>query len=115
MGPFELDWPSEQYKCWIAQYITFALLACLQLINIFWLYFIVRIASRVFTGGVTKDDRSDDEAEDDEEDEDEDGEEEEYESGTDKEDTMDGELTNGALREVDRIPPTSAAGVRRRL
>ncbi|KAI4092538.1 MAG: hypothetical protein LQ344_003384 [Seirophora lacunosa] len=115
VGPFELDWPSEQYKCWIAQYITFALLACLQLINIFWLYFIVRIASRVFTGGVTKDDRSDDEAEDDEEDEDEDGEEEEYESGTDKEDTMDGELTNGALREVDRIPPTSAAGVRRRL
>lgn len=61
VGPFELDWDTEQYKCWISQYITFALLACLQAVNIFWLYLILRIAKNfVFNKGL-EDVRSDDE------------------------------------------------------
>ena len=47
MGPFELNWETQQYKCWISQAITFSLLACLQAINLFWLYLILRIAFNV--------------------------------------------------------------------
>lgn len=47
MGPFELDWTTQQYKCWISQYITFALLASLQSINLLWLFFILRIAYNI--------------------------------------------------------------------
>ncbi|KAI4214236.1 MAG: hypothetical protein LQ351_003321 [Letrouitia transgressa] len=63
VGPFELDWEIQQYKCWISQYITLALLACLQGLNIFWLYFIVRVAVMVVWKGSPKDERSDDEDE----------------------------------------------------
>jgi very-long-chain ceramide synthase len=66
VGPFELNWETQQYKCWISQYITFALLACLQAVNLFWLFLILRIAKNyVFTdtsGPV--DERSDDEDDD---------------------------------------------------
>ncbi|KAL8770913.1 MAG: hypothetical protein Q9209_003564 [Squamulea sp. 1 TL-2023] len=64
IGPFELNWETQQYKCSLAQYITFALLASLQAMNIFWLFFIVRVAVRIMTGGEKKDDRSDEEGED---------------------------------------------------
>ncbi|KAI4124470.1 MAG: hypothetical protein LQ338_004788 [Usnochroma carphineum] len=64
VGPFQLDWETQQYKCWISQYITFALLATLQAINIFWLYFIVKVGLRVYRDGVKKDERSDEEEED---------------------------------------------------
>ncbi|KAL9034659.1 MAG: hypothetical protein Q9214_006947 [Letrouitia sp. 1 TL-2023] len=67
VGPFELNWETQQYKCWISQYITFALLACLQGLNIFWLYFIVRVAVMVVWKGAPKDERSDDEDEDEDE------------------------------------------------
>ncbi|KAL8763707.1 MAG: hypothetical protein Q9184_000602 [Pyrenodesmia sp. 2 TL-2023] len=69
VGPFELNWDTEQYKCWIAQYISFSLLAALQAINLFWMWFIVKIAARVFKGGEKKDDRSDDEDDEDDEEE----------------------------------------------
>ncbi|KAL9017552.1 MAG: hypothetical protein Q9185_005117 [Variospora sp. 1 TL-2023] len=122
VGPFELDWATQQYKCWIAQYITFGLLTCLQLINVFWLYFILRIAARIFTGGETKDDRSDDEGDDADEEEDDDddagwwsesasesedgeGEKKEEESIGEK---LNRELANGALREAE--PASSASG-----
>ncbi|KAL8865750.1 MAG: hypothetical protein Q9174_006717, partial [Haloplaca sp. 1 TL-2023] len=65
VGPYVLNWETQQYKCWISQYITFSLLAALQAINIFWLYYIGRVAVRVMRGGEKKDDRSDDEEEDD--------------------------------------------------
>lgn len=68
IGPFELNWETQQYKCWISQYITFSLIAVLQGINIFWLYFILRVAFNVVYRDVKKDVRSDDE-EDEEEDE----------------------------------------------
>ncbi|KAL8847439.1 MAG: hypothetical protein Q9221_007508 [Calogaya cf. arnoldii] len=67
IGPFELNWETQQYKCSLSQYISFSLLACLQAMNIFWMYFIVRIALRVLRTGEPKDERSDDEEEEEEE------------------------------------------------
>jgi acyl-CoA-dependent ceramide synthase len=43
VGPYELNWETQQYKCWISQIITFSLLACLQALNIFWLFLILRV------------------------------------------------------------------------
>jgi len=69
VGPFELDWETQQYKCWISQYITFALLACLQAVNLFWLYLILRIAKNFVFNKTATDVRSDDEESSDEVDE----------------------------------------------
>lgn len=67
VGPFELDWATQQYKCWISQYVTFTLLACLQAVNLFWLFLILRIAKNyVFTTDPIGDERSDEEEEEDE-------------------------------------------------
>lgn len=66
VGPFTLDWATQQYKCWISQYITFGLLSALQALNLFWLFFIVRIAYRFVAGKKLEDDRS--EVEDNDED-----------------------------------------------
>ena len=63
VGPYELNWETQQYKCWISQIITFGLLAMLQSVNIFWLFLILRIAFRFFTTNVGQDDRSEDEDE----------------------------------------------------
>ncbi|WPH01941.1 sphingosine n-acyltransferase lag1 [Acrodontium crateriforme] len=63
VGPFELNWETQQYKCWIAQIITFALLAALQAVNIFWFLLILRILYRFLFKGVQKDERSEDEEE----------------------------------------------------
>ncbi|KAF9893298.1 hypothetical protein FE257_011728 [Aspergillus nanangensis] len=63
VGPFELNWETQQYKCWISQYITFALLASLQAVNLFWLFLILRILKNYVFTNVKKDDRSDDEDE----------------------------------------------------
>jgi very-long-chain ceramide synthase len=62
IGPFELNWETEQYKCWISQIITFILLALLQALNLFWLFFILRIAYRLVVHNIAEDDRSDNEA-----------------------------------------------------
>ncbi|PSR75801.1 TLC domain-domain-containing protein [Coniella lustricola] len=59
VGPFELNWATEQYKCWISQYITIILLSALQALNLFWLFFIIRIAYRFLFFNVIKDDRED--------------------------------------------------------
>ena len=61
VGPFELNWETQQYKSWISQYITFALLASLQAINLIWLYFILRVGYNIVFKKVEKDVRSDDE------------------------------------------------------
>jgi len=61
VGPYELNWETQQYKCWISQIITFALLASLQAVNLFWLWLILRIARNyVFNSGLA-DERSDNE------------------------------------------------------
>lgn len=67
VGPFELDWETQQYKCWISQIITFALLASLQAINLFWLFLILRIAKRIVFDAIVEDERSDDGDEEEEE------------------------------------------------
>jgi very-long-chain ceramide synthase len=68
VGPFELNWDTQQYKCWISQYITFALLASLQAVNLFWLFLILRIAKNfVFSSVDLKDERSEDEEDEEEE------------------------------------------------
>lgn len=59
VGPYELNWETEQYKCWISHIITFALLASLQALNLFWLYYILRIAHRYVFFKIAQDDRSD--------------------------------------------------------
>lgn len=61
VGPFELDWAGEQYKCWLSQYITTILLSALQALNLFWLFFIIRIAYRFVFHGAASDDREEDE------------------------------------------------------
>lgn len=76
VGPFELNWETQQYKCWISQYITFALLASLQAVNLFWLFLILRILFNYLVNSVKKDERSDDEDEEEEEEQKEDEEEE---------------------------------------
>lgn len=63
VGPFELNWETQQYKCWISQYITFALLASLQAVNLFWLFLILRILKNYLFNSVKKDERSDNEEE----------------------------------------------------
>ena len=63
IGPFELDWAGQQYKCSLSQWITFSLLATLQGINLFWLYFIIKIALNVVFADIVQDVRSEDEEE----------------------------------------------------
>ena len=63
IGPFEVDWANQQYKCALSQWITFGLLATLQSINLFWLFFIIKIALNVVFANVVQDVRSDDEEE----------------------------------------------------
>lgn len=59
VGPYELNWETQQYKCWISNIITFALLAMLQALNLFWLYCLLRSAWKLVAYGEKKDDRSD--------------------------------------------------------
>ncbi|KAF9871358.1 TLC domain-containing protein [Colletotrichum karsti] len=58
VGPYELNWETQQYKCWISKVITFSLLGLLQGLNLFWLFFLVRIGYRYVWHGEEKDDRS---------------------------------------------------------
>lgn len=61
VGPYGIDWETQQYKGLVSQAITFALLAALQLLNLFWLYCLLRNAYRFIFLGIAKDDRSEDE------------------------------------------------------
>lgn len=58
VGPYELNWATQQYKCWISQFITFGLLASLQAVNLVWWFFICRIAYRFVVFSTADDDRS---------------------------------------------------------
>ncbi|KAI1116687.1 longevity assurance proteins LAG1/LAC1 [Nemania sp. NC0429] len=59
VGPYQLDWAAEQYKCQLSGAITFSLLAALQALNLFWLYCLLRSAYKFVFKGIAKDDRSD--------------------------------------------------------
>ncbi|KAJ5570790.1 TRAM1-like protein [Penicillium sp. DV-2018c] len=63
VGPYELNWETQQYKCWISNIITFGLLAILQALNLFWLYCLLRSAFKFLLTGEKKDDRSEPETE----------------------------------------------------
>lgn len=63
IGEWELNWITQQYKCWISQPIVFCLLFALQILNAYWLFLIFRILYRYVVGGVAADERSDDEDE----------------------------------------------------
>jgi acyl-CoA-dependent ceramide synthase len=58
VGDFTLNWDTQQYKCWISQYITFALLAALQAVNLVWWFYICRIAYRIVVLDIQEDERS---------------------------------------------------------
>lgn len=72
VGPFTLNWETEEYKFGVSQGLALALLGTLQAINLFWLFLILRIAKNYLSQSFWADVRSDDEDEEDE-DEDEDG------------------------------------------
>jgi len=96
VGPFELSWDTQQYKCWISQYITFALLACLQSMNIFWLFFILKVAYNIVFAKVVADVRSDDE---DESEVEKDAKNKEgYLSGGEKAKAIEDSKTNGSIK-----------------
>lgn len=59
VGPYVLDWAAEQYKCPLSHYISTALLASLQGLNLFWLFYILRIAYRFIFQDELEDERSD--------------------------------------------------------
>ncbi|KAF2669887.1 longevity assurance proteins LAG1/LAC1 [Microthyrium microscopicum] len=69
IGPYTLNWVTQQYKCWISHWITFGLLAALQAVNVFWLYLIFRVLYRILrTMGEEKvDERSEYDSEEEEE------------------------------------------------
>jgi acyl-CoA-dependent ceramide synthase len=58
VGPWELNWETQQYKCRLSQYITFSLMASLQAINLFWWFLICRIAYRFVVNDGLADERS---------------------------------------------------------
>lgn len=61
IGPYVLDWAGGQFKCPLSHYISTVLLASLQSLNLFWLYYIFRIAYRFLFSDVLEDSRSDEE------------------------------------------------------
>lgn len=65
VGEWELNWDTQQYKCYISQPIVFGLIGALQLVNAYWLFLIFRILWRYVGGVEVKDERSDDEDEQD--------------------------------------------------
>lgn len=67
IGPYGIVWEEQQYKGPLAHYISTFLLCCLQALNLFWLFAIMRIAYRFLFENALEDDRSDYEDEDEEE------------------------------------------------
>ncbi|KAF4460130.1 Sphingosine N-acyltransferase lac1 [Fusarium albosuccineum] len=63
VGPYELNWETEQYKCSLSFAITSTLLIALQALNLVWLYYVLRVAYRITFYNEQKDARSDDEEE----------------------------------------------------
>lgn len=61
VGPYQLNWETEQYKSPLSNVIALLLLSFLQALNIFWLYCLLRNAYRFVVYRIAKDDRSEDE------------------------------------------------------
>jgi acyl-CoA-dependent ceramide synthase len=58
IGPYELNWETQQYKSPLSNVIALILLSSLQALNLFWLYCLLRNAYRFAVYRVAKDDRS---------------------------------------------------------
>ena len=63
MGPYILDWETEQYKCELSHWISTILLGGLQALNLYWGFLILRVAWRFVVKGELADERSEDEDE----------------------------------------------------
>lgn len=63
IGDYTLNFATQQYKCWISLPIVFTLISALQLVNLYWLFLIVRVLYRILFQGIQKDDRSESESE----------------------------------------------------
>ncbi|KAG7823363.1 hypothetical protein KL909_003386 [Ogataea angusta] len=63
VGPYKLSFATQQYKCWISQPIVFVLIFALQLVNLYWLFLILRIMYRYVFLNVAEDERSESESE----------------------------------------------------
>lgn len=58
-GSYVLNLATQQYKCWMTLITVFVPLLALQLVNIYWLFLILRLLHRYIWRGVQRDDRSD--------------------------------------------------------
>ena len=58
VGPYELNWETQQYKCLLSNVITLVLLLALKALNIFWLYCVLRNGYKFVVYKSRKDDRS---------------------------------------------------------
>jgi acyl-CoA-dependent ceramide synthase len=63
VGPYILDWETEQYKCELSLWISTILLGGLQALNWYWGFLILRVAWRFGVKGELADERSEDEDE----------------------------------------------------
>lgn len=63
MGPYTLNWETEQYKCELSHWISTLLLGGLQMLNLYWGFLILRVAWRFGVKGELADERSEDEDE----------------------------------------------------
>ncbi|CAI2019062.1 hypothetical protein SEUBUCD646_0H00560 [Saccharomyces eubayanus] len=57
-GSYVLNYATQQYKCWISLPIILVLIGALQLVNLYWLFLILRILHRLIWQGIQKDERS---------------------------------------------------------
>lgn len=97
VGPFELNWETQQYKCRLAQAISFSLLAALQAVNLFWWFLICRIAYRFMVENIVEDERSEYEESD---------VEEEIEGEKKERKSMNGKANGTANGNVNGVPVT---------
>ncbi|KAH3902427.1 probable Sphingosine N-acyltransferase LAG1 [Saccharomycodes ludwigii] len=63
VGNYNLNFATQQYKCWISLPIVFSLIFALQAVNSYWLFLIFRILYHYIFDGFLEDERSDDECE----------------------------------------------------
>lgn len=56
-----MNWDTEQFKCPLSFAIASGLLIALKILNLVWLYYILRVAYRITLYNEQKDARSDDE------------------------------------------------------
>ncbi|EWC45335.1 hypothetical protein DRE_00734 [Drechslerella stenobrocha 248] len=61
VADFRLDWDEPYYNCQLGQIVISSLLSALQIVNIFWLYLVLRVAYRYVFKAELNDVRSEDE------------------------------------------------------